>query len=41
MLHHHEHFVKEGTNMDILIFVCIYVVVYVIVRGAIRAIVKK
>lgn len=41
MVHYPERFVKEGMNMDILIFVGIYVAVYVILRGIIRAVVKK
>lgn len=41
MIRDYECFVKEGKNMDILIYVGIYVAVYVIVRGTIRAIVKK
>ena len=41
MVQHSECFVKEGMNMDILIFVGIYVAVYVVTRNIIRAIVKK
>lgn len=41
MVQRSECFVKEGTNMDILIFTGIYIAVYVMIRGTIRAIVKK